>query len=348
MTIPEGTKKEQFARWIENLPRTESPMWLGLPDNAETLLLSNQGKEVLRKLLKLQTTVEDTGSISTDLTGQQKGEDKRPAWMVNLRAASDTWLKALPSGVALLERTAENIKNPLFRFFERELTSSQKLLKRVRNDLQELIQVCDGNQKQTNNTRSLISSLSKGIVPSEWKKFAIPSYVSINAWIADFTARLKQLDEIRKLKDFGRSSIWIGGLLVAEAYITATRQAAAQANSWSLENLEIEAEILPSAENVTVGATSFVAKGMTLEGACWKNGQLNITNDIVTPLPAVKFTWKLKDNKADNSQNVSIPVYLNDVRAEFLFSVDLKVPSDTPKTMWHQRCISLTTWRANM
>jgi dynein heavy chain 1 len=125
------------------------------------LLLANQGKGVLRKLLKLQTTVEDTGSITTE-EGKQKGEDKRPAWMTHLKTQADTWLKAIPSSVQLLERTAENIKNPLFRYFEREMTSASKLLKRVRNDLNELIQVCDGAQKQTNNTRSLISSLSKG------------------------------------------------------------------------------------------------------------------------------------------------------------------------------------------
>ena len=330
------------------MPLTESPTWLGLPDNAETLLLANQGKSVLRKLLKLQTTVEDTGSISTSEEGKQKGgEDKRPAWMTHLKTQADNWLKALPSSVQLLERTAENIKNPLFRYFEREMTSASRLLKRVRNDLNELILVCDGAQKQTNNTRSLISSLSKGMVPSEWRKYPIPNYVSINIWVSDFGERLKQLGEIRKTKDFGRSSIWLGGLFSAEAYITATRQAAAQANAWSLENLEIVAEIVDDVKNVSADESSFIVRGLTLDGACWKNNQLTLTTDISTSLNAVKFTWRLKDAKNATGDKVTIPIYLNDTRADYLFAVDLKIPNDYSKNMWYQRCISITTWSSN-
>jgi hypothetical protein len=35
--------------------------------------------------------------------------------------------------------------------------------------------------------------------------------------------------------------VWLGGLFIAEAYVTATRQYVAQANNWSLEELQLEA-----------------------------------------------------------------------------------------------------------
>jgi hypothetical protein len=35
--------------------------------------------------------------------------------------------------------------------------------------------------------------------------------------------------------------VWLGGLFIAEAYVTATRQYVAQANDWSLEELQLEA-----------------------------------------------------------------------------------------------------------
>lgn len=35
-------------------------------------------------------------------------------------------------------------------------------------------------------------------------------------------------------------SVWLGGLFIPEAYITATRQYVAQANSWSLEELYLD------------------------------------------------------------------------------------------------------------
>lgn len=42
--------------------------------------------------------------------------------------------------------------------------------------------------------------------------------------------------------------MWLGGLLNPEAYITATRQCIAQANSWSLEELILDVTITDSFE----------------------------------------------------------------------------------------------------
>ena len=38
--------------------------------------------------------------------------------------------------------------------------------------------------------------------------------------------------------------VWLGGLFIPEAYITATRQFVAQANSWSLEELYLQVSLL--------------------------------------------------------------------------------------------------------
>ena len=37
-------RREQFLQWIENLPDTQTPSWLGLPNNAEKVLLTNKGR----------------------------------------------------------------------------------------------------------------------------------------------------------------------------------------------------------------------------------------------------------------------------------------------------------------
>jgi dynein heavy chain 1 len=160
-----------------------------------------------------------------------------------------------------MDRTAESIKKPLFRFFERECEIGARLLKKVRQDLTDLASICDGSLKQTNYTRELISNLSKGTIPTQWKKYPIPSTVSINIWIVDFAKRLKQLQEVRTSRDFLRSNIWVGGLFIPEAYITATRQAAAQANQWSVENLIPQIQILKEGEDGDVDETSFIVKG---------------------------------------------------------------------------------------
>jgi len=187
------------------------------------------------------------------------------------------------------------------------------------------------------------------MIPNEWKKYPVPPSVSITIWINDFGQRLKQLAEIRQSKDYGRSSLWLGGLFLPEAFITATRQAAAQANGWSLENLELEVEILLEGESKPSDATNFIAKGINLEGALWKNGKLAVSNDISTPLSAVRFGWKLATPNAEPSKDrLVLPVYLTDTRAEFLCQVELPIPTDLPKTFWYQRCVAMTTWRSQL
>ncbi len=43
--------REDFLSWINrSLPSNETPAWLGLPDNAEIMLLTNQGTAILALL----------------------------------------------------------------------------------------------------------------------------------------------------------------------------------------------------------------------------------------------------------------------------------------------------------
>ena len=42
---------------------------------------------------------------------------------------------------------------------------------------------------------------------------------------------------------FQNLHVWIGGLFIPEAYITASRQYVAQANSWSLEELHLDVSV---------------------------------------------------------------------------------------------------------
>lgn len=37
------TRKEDYLRWIESIQLEQKPSWLGLPNNAECILLKNMG-----------------------------------------------------------------------------------------------------------------------------------------------------------------------------------------------------------------------------------------------------------------------------------------------------------------
>jgi len=180
-------------------------------------------------------------------------------------------------------------------------------------------------------------------------------------WIIDFALRIKQLQDVRKSKDFNRSDIWLGGMFIAEAYITATRQAAAQSHGWSVENLELQVEVLDDKAQRNVDDTCFIARGLTLEGASWnaKNKCLVMTNEISMAMSIMKFKWAHKPPKEASAgakeepaqagpPKASLPVYLSETRSEFLFAVDLNASPEVPVIAWHQRGVALNVWKPNI
>lgn len=60
-----------------------------------------------------------------------------------------------------LKRTVDNIRDPLFRYFEREVNAGIQLLSDVRRDIDDAIQICLGEKKQTNHHRVLLAALAK-------------------------------------------------------------------------------------------------------------------------------------------------------------------------------------------
>ena len=51
----------------------------------------------------------------------------------------------------------------MYRLFFREGSIGRKLLGQVQKDLADVVKVCEGELKQTNHLRTLMSSLTKGV-----------------------------------------------------------------------------------------------------------------------------------------------------------------------------------------
>ena len=77
-----------------------------------------------------------------------------------------------------------------------------------------------------------------------------------------------------------------------EAYITATRQCVAQANSWSLEELALEVTITETGGvNSDHKDSSFGVTGLKLQGAQCKNNELLLASTIMMDLPVTILKW---------------------------------------------------------
>ncbi|XP_004348847.1 dynein heavy chain [Capsaspora owczarzaki ATCC 30864] len=361
LRVPDVTSADQFLSWVKALPDTQVPAWLGLPNTAEKVLLTSRGDLVISKLLKMQSMdeedeihVKEGKGASTAAAAAAAAADPRPAWMRSLQHSAEQWLASLPKADQLpaLRRTRDNIKDPLFRCFEREVNMGIRLLRRVTENLQHVVEACQGKRKQTNNLRLLMSDFTKGLIPADWNKYVVPLGLTVNQWIVDFVERIKQLQSIAVSSDLRRQTIWLAGLFVPEAYITATRQFVAQANKWSLEELQLEIDVAGGAAAAAAGPgasldeQSFLFSGLKLEGAKCEQNELSLAVSSVTSLPVAKMSWVRATpsafaEAARGQGKVNLPVYLNTTRSNLLLTVFIKAPQGVTEDVFYQRGVAI-------
>jgi len=187
------------------------------------------------------------------------------------------------------------------------------------------MQVCQAEKKPTNHHRTLIEELAKGIIPESWCKYNVPQGLTVIQWITDFSDRIKQLHYVSQCggaSAMKNLKIWLGGLFIPEAYITATRQYVAQANQWSLEELKLQVKVMNSSEDVNLDDCSFGINGLKLQGAVCKNNTLELSSTISTELPLTCFKWVKLNTITESGDKVTLPVYLNAARDQLLCTLD--------------------------
>lgn len=360
--IPEGIRRDQFLSWVEALgPSSQSPTWLGLPPNAERVILRNHGQNMISKLLRLQALEDNdevlvsisqkAGDSSTDssLVSELSGGDVRPTYMRELAIDIENWLKFLPDRLDFLRRSMDNIKDPLFRYFEREVSVAAKLLMDIRRDLMELRDICDPDKriKQTNFHRDMVERLVKEQIPEHWIRYKVLKDMKVRAWITDLCERLKQLNSVveRSSSSLKNLPINLGRLLNPEAYITATRQYVAQANSWSLEELELEFTIHDTTDSSEMDGGSFTILGLHLEGATSRDNKLYLTTAIMTEIPLASMKWVKR--KAKELGYISLPVYLDQTRDDLLFTIEMKPDGQDNIWSFFERGVAVTCCSAS-
>ncbi|ORZ40908.1 dynein heavy chain [Catenaria anguillulae PL171] len=337
LAIPDGTRIEHFIEWAQQLPEREPPRWLGLPDNAEKVILAHHGTKLLGQIQKMRSLEDDSEDEPTTPTSSARGSrngspatrtkslvpaaSSTPAWMKALHSAVKEWTTLLPK--VLPPFAHPNVNDPMARFFFREYSMARKLLGRLQADLHQLTLVCEGQLKQTNHLRSLMSALTKGLIPKEWLVYKVPKAWGVRAWLDDLVHRLDQIRSLSALSNYQAGvPIWLGGLFMPEAFITATRQAFAQKHGWSLEELELDLVL----DGADAAAEGFTLTGLRLESAQWTDGAIAYSPTMHSALGNVALRWIRSTEVVSSKQGATtapIPVYLNEDRLVMLFSIDL-------------------------
>ena len=294
---------------------------------------------------------EEELAYKAEKSNEQKEAEKfqKPLWQRQLQQSVNDWLSILPKSLTPIRRTLENIKDPLFRFFEREINTAIALLNTVLYDLNDVLQICEGGKKQTNYHRQLVKDLAKGHIPKNWKRYTLPKNLIVQPWVVDFAERINQLSTIaQQFADCGSMSlknsvVWLGGLFTPEAYITATRQYVAQANSWSLEELVLNINVYEDIKDSKLDEYSFPLLGLKLQGAVCKNNLIKLSTNITNNFPVSVIRWsnknanQLKDSSKYNK--INLPIYLNATRAQLLFTINMD--TEQSENLFYMRGVAI-------
>ena len=68
LLVPTGTRMIDFTEWVERLPEREPPTYLGLPANAEKLLLVGHGQTTIENVARITEILEEGEQLDTDET----------------------------------------------------------------------------------------------------------------------------------------------------------------------------------------------------------------------------------------------------------------------------------------
>lgn len=335
ITLPDSFKLSDFEKWAHSLPANQSPEWLSLPANAERVLLTQRSRELTATTGLLHL---DLAGTDINLSMAADAADAVP-WMETLAANATGWLSQLPDAIPAIELSGERIKDPLFRYHAREVAIGRKLLGRLRSDLTDIIGVCNGTIKATNQTRAQMADLNKNVLPVDWtKSYTLPPRISPAAFVADFALRCEQFQAISAAA--GRDAlatipIDMGLLCSASAYLTATRQHTSAATGASLEKLKLTLD-------TTMANGAFEIANMRVEGAALSSRQLRFVEEMSITLDKIGLRW-LEDDAAGiaDDRRCDVPLYTNGTRAELLAQVPLIAPDGAIPDAVYQRGVAL-------
>jgi len=71
LTVPEGNEMKDFMEWVNHLPEREPPTYLGLPANAEKLLLIGHGKDTIANVAKITEILNESEQLSEEAEAEK-------------------------------------------------------------------------------------------------------------------------------------------------------------------------------------------------------------------------------------------------------------------------------------
>lgn len=144
------------------------------------------------------------------------------------------------------------------------------LIERMSTSLSDLRKALKGEIGMSANLDSLSNSLFNGTLPELWRKLAPQTEKGLGDWMQHFEKRYQQY--AAWIKSGEPIVLWLSGLHIPEAYISALVQTTCRKNGWPLDKSTLYTQVTQyvDVQEITERPSSgCYVQGLYLEGAAW-------------------------------------------------------------------------------
>ena len=337
-SIPGATTVEEYLRYIDGLPRDDSPEIFGLHVNADIAYRTTEADELLTAI----------GAVHPkDATGSGVIRDEVLKKVI-VELAGRVPAPFTQQMVMSCITSQGGMTIPLNVFLSQEIDAINGVLSLVHDTLTSLSAVFNGTAVMNRDLKAALDALRDGVVPPAWLEISWPSS-ALSFWLTDLLARTRQYD--KWLNEGAPPVMWLSGIFNPPGFLTAVKQGGARLNGWALDEVDIRTEVTRvSAGDVKNSATdgSVCISGLFLEGASWdtRKGLVDpTTKKLCTEMPVLRVS-AVRNLKLDENM-YQCPVYRTGKRCkeDFIFNVTLKSPTQYSPSFWTLRGVALLTQR---
>ena len=225
-------------------------------------------------------------------------------------------------------------KGPFQNSFLQEMEVMNRLLAEIVRSLKELTLGFKGELSMSDAMEAVCDALFMDEVPPKWSKISWASMKALSGWLANFTARLGQLEEWAGNPTEIPKCTWLSYLINPQSFLTSVNQVAAQKNQWELDKLVTFTDVTKWEDHSKVDSVSrdgaYVC-GFNMQGARWDTGASTIDRskpkEMFFGMPVLSIRG-LSAEKADFGNMYMCPVYKTEFRGPtFVFCANLKTKS---------------------
>lgn len=387
--VPPNGPYEAYTEEIETIPLVNSPLMFGLHSNAEIRYNTDSVKDLWRNLIDLQPRTASTSSgisredyisrIAQDLVKKVAGktfdlmETRRNLVRRTVSGGQERLTqrhsrsrsRSLQArGSRSMSRTAsrtadqpastlEEEISPTLTVLLQELERWNNLVEKMESSLAELQNALLGIVGMSNELDALASALYDGVLPGAWRKLSPQTEKGLGSWMVHFERRYQQY------KDWAAEAqdpkvMWLAGLHIPEAYLTALVQTTCRRRKWPLDKSTLYTVVtkMTSPDEVDrMPVDGCYVSGLYLEGAAWDHAKGCLRRQdpkvLVTELPILQVV-PVEINKLKLYNTFRTPVYVTQNRRNamgvgLVFEADLTTSVHASHWVLQGTALSLNT-----